>query len=171
MKITLNEVRRLVRSFLLREVFTNKCTKCGYDNPYMDPVDDYVCRQCRQHAEVFGSEKQKPVAASVAGEDRVRHIARELYQTIKQTTSPDKYGNIIGKHVDVAPGAGGKSQIRIEHLGNSKLIMHIVDVANQEFRIPGERVPVETTRWRLDDGIEVTVTEDDEDVIVTVRKP
>lgn len=54
MKTTLQEVRNIVRRLL--EALGTKCTKCGYDNPFMDPVENYVCRQCRVHAEKFGDE-------------------------------------------------------------------------------------------------------------------
>ena len=33
---------------------TNTCTKCGYHNPYIDPVDSYVCRGCKIIEERFG---------------------------------------------------------------------------------------------------------------------
>jgi len=43
MKLNLNEFRQLVRSLLKESV----CTKCGYDNPYMDDDPNYVCAQCK----------------------------------------------------------------------------------------------------------------------------
>ena len=53
MKISLREVRHIVRKLL--ETLGTTCTKCGYDNPYMDPTESYVCRQCRVRDEKFGS--------------------------------------------------------------------------------------------------------------------
>ena len=32
---------------------TNICTKCGYENEYMDPVVDYVCTQCRMRNDAW----------------------------------------------------------------------------------------------------------------------
>lgn len=53
MKITLFEVRQILRRLL--EGLGTTCIKCGYDNPFMDPVENYVCRQCRVRDEKFGT--------------------------------------------------------------------------------------------------------------------
>ena len=49
----LNEIKRIVGRFLDESV----CRLCGYDNPYMDPVPDYVCRQCTVRTQKWGSSK------------------------------------------------------------------------------------------------------------------
>ncbi len=59
----LREIFRIVGRLLPESV----CRLCGYDNPYMDPVDDYVCRQCTQRAEKWGTgnvAKAPPAPAS-----------------------------------------------------------------------------------------------------------
>jgi len=47
----------------LREIFDivsrllpeSVCRLCGYDNPYMDDVPDYVCRQCASRSNAWGN--------------------------------------------------------------------------------------------------------------------
>ena len=62
----LNEIFRIVGRLLPESV----CRLCGYDNPYMDDVPDYVCRQCTMRAEKWGDGvKKAPIATPIADED------------------------------------------------------------------------------------------------------
>jgi hypothetical protein len=49
---------------------TAVCKECGYDNPYMDPDPNYVCRQCKMRAQMWGGkeepEKPKPITRQPA---------------------------------------------------------------------------------------------------------
>lgn len=65
MKITLSEVRAIVKSIILEST----CKKCGYDNPYMDDDPNYVCRQCMMHDEKFGGKKHAPDEKQVSPYD------------------------------------------------------------------------------------------------------
>ncbi len=62
----LNEIKRIVGRFLDESV----CRLCGYDNPYMDPVPDYVCRQCQQRAEKWGNGVKPSAAVGPTAVDR-----------------------------------------------------------------------------------------------------
>jgi hypothetical protein len=60
MKLSLKEVKVLVRSILMESV----CKKCGYDNPYMDDDPNYVCRQCKAHADKFRTSQEKCIVCN-----------------------------------------------------------------------------------------------------------
>ena len=71
------------------------CSKCGYDNPYMDPNPNYVCKGCKMLQEAWGDDAKKEVPEEAP-------TLKELPST--RPFSPwimmEKVAHMFGKKID-----------------------------------------------------------------------
>jgi len=88
----LNEISSLVKWILPESV----CRLCGYDNPYMDDVPDYVCRQCVQRAEKWGTGLKSEPSKSPYGKMTLDGFKEKFDEMVKSDLISVAWGTDSG---------------------------------------------------------------------------